>query len=403
MTAAKPWLSLIGIGEDGAAGLIPAARQKLQQASFVVGGPRHLELAGPLKAQTLAWPSPIEAALAPILARRGEHVCVLASGDPFFYGVGALLAAHLGADEIACIPAPSAFSLAAARLCWSLQDCALISLHGRDFERLIPALQPRARILCLSWDGATPHKIAALLCARGLGRSEMTVLEAMGGPREKIRRARADAFDLADIDPLNVVAVEIGAAGRENFLPISPGLDDRLYEHDGQLTKRIARAATLSALAPRRGELLWDVGAGSGSVAIEWARLDPANRAIAIEERPERAERIIRNARTLGAPQIKVLCASAPQAFEGLAEPQAIFIGGGSSDEATLARAFAALCPSGRLVVNAVTIEAQAALLAARRAHGGDLVTIAVAHAEPLGGFSGWRPAMPIVQWAVTK
>jgi precorrin-6Y C5,15-methyltransferase (decarboxylating) len=404
MTApAKPWLTLIGIGEDGADGLIPAAREALAQARLIVGGGRHLALAGPLAAKTLVWPSPIGDAVPAVLARRGEPVCVLASGDPFFYGVGTLLAAHVAPSEMICFPAPSAFSLAAARLHWSLQDATLISLHGRDFERIIPLVQPGARILCLAWDETTALRVAKLLCERDLGASTITVLEAMGGPRERIRAAPADAFDLDGVDPLNLVAIEVAREPRSGFLSIASGRDDALFEHDGQLTKRHIRAITLSSLAPRRGDLLIDVGAGSGSIAIEWLLLDSANRAIAIEHRPERAERILRNARKLGAPQIKVIVGVAPAAFVDLPQPQAIFIGGGASDTELVVAAFAALAPGGRLVVNAVTLEAEAALIAHYKARGGELTKIEIARADPLGGFHGWCPAMPITQWAVTK
>ncbi|VTZ51803.1 Precorrin-6Y C(5,15)-methyltransferase (decarboxylating) [Methylocella tundrae] len=399
----KPWLSLIGIGEDGVDGLTPAARELLAQASIVIGGARHLALAGPLGVETMIWPSPITQALPRILARRGEPVCVLASGDPFFYGVGALLSAHVAHDEMLCIPSPSAFSLAAARLHWSLQNCDLISLHGRDFERFIPAIQPGGKLLCLSWDETTPPRIAKLLCERGLGTSRITVMEAMGGERERIRSSLAEAFDIEEINPLNLVAVEIPLEPRSCFLPIGAGLDDGLFEHDGQLTKRNIRALTLSALTPRRGDLLWDIGAGCGSIAIEWLLLDPANRAIAIEARPDRAERIARNARHLGAPQIDIICGKAPGALSKLPPPQAIFVGGGSSDPAIFEAAFAALAPGGRLVVNAVTLEAQAELFRRFKTHGGDLTKIEIARADPLGGFHGWRPAMPITQWAVTK
>ncbi len=404
MTAAqRAWLSLIGIGEDGESGLIPAARERLAQASFVVGGARHLKLAGRLSARTLVWPSPIEAAIPQILARRGEAVCVLASGDPFFYGVGSLLAAHVVQDEMLCIPQPSAFSLAAARLRWSLQDCRLLSLHGRDFERIVPALQPGARLLCLSWDATTPPRIAALLNERGLGTSMITVLEAMGGPKERIRSGRAETFALEDIDPLNVVAIDLVSEPRASFIPIAPGLDDALFEHDGQITKRAIRAMTLSALAPRRGDLLWDVGAGSGSIAIEWLLLDSANRAIAIEARADRAERILRNAKRLGAPGIKIVCAKAPEAFDGLPQPQAIFIGGGASDKALLDAADGALAPGGRLVANAVTLEAEAELICRFKTRGGELTKIDLARADPLGGFHGWRPSMPVTQWIFVK
>jgi precorrin-6Y C5,15-methyltransferase (decarboxylating) len=399
----RPWLALIGIGEDGADGLIPAARNLLAQARFIVGGARHLALAGPSRAEAMVWPSPIDAAVPAILARRGEPVCVLASGDPFFYGVGTLLAGHVEGDEMTCIPAPSAFSLAAARLRWSLQDATLISLHGRDFERIVPALQPGARILCLAWDETTAPRIAKLLCERGLGRSVVTVLEAMGGPRERVRAAAADALGPADVNPLNLVAIEVATSPRTCFIPLGPGRDDDLFEHDGQLTKQPIRAITLSALGPRRGELLWDVGAGSGSIAIEWLLLDPANRAIAIERRPDRAERILRNARTLGAPRIEIAQGDAPAAFAGLPQPQAIFVGGGASDPKLLDAALAALAPGGRLVANAVTLEAEAELIARFRTKGGELTRIGIDRADPLGGFHGWRRAMPVTQWAVTK
>jgi len=402
-TCEKKWLSLIGIGEDGAEGLSPAARALLAQASFVVGGARHLKLAGKLEAETMAWPSPLAEALPKILAHRGEAVCVLASGDPFFYGVGALLSAHVSGEEMRCLPAPSAFSLAAARLRWSLQDCRLVSLHGRDFERIIPALQPAARILCLSWDEATPPRLALLLRERGFGDSPMTVMEAMGGPRERLRTSTAQDFSIEGIDPLNLVAIEINAGPHARILPIGGGLSDSFFETDGQLTKREVRAVTLSALAPRRGELLWDVGAGSGSIAIEWLLRHPANRAIAIEARADRAERILRNAKSLGVPQIEIVTGAAPAAFAALAQPQAIFVGGGANDKNLLDTAFAALSTGGRLVVNAVTLETEAELIARFKAQGGDLTKIDIARADPLGGFHGWRPAMPITQWAVTK
>jgi precorrin-6Y C5,15-methyltransferase (decarboxylating) len=404
MTAClKPWLFLIGIGEDGVGGLIPAARKLLAQARFVIGGARHLNLAGPLEADSIIWPSPLSDAIPRILARRGEPVCVLASGDPFFYGVGALLSAHVAADEMLCVPAPSAFSLAAARLRWSLQDCALISLHGRDLERIIPALQPGAKILCLSWDETTPPHIAKLLSEKRLGKSRITILEAMGGEKERIFSCAADAFDRTEINPLNLVAIDVAREPRSSFITIGAGLDDALFEHDGQLTKRNVRAITLSALEPRRGDLLWDVGAGSGSIAIEWLRLDPANRAVAIEARPERAGRIRRNARHFGVPQIEIRCGAAPAAFFGLPQPQAIFVGGGASDDDVLDSAFAALAPGGRLVVNAVTLEAEAKLIGRFKSLGGELAKIEIARADSLGGFLGWRPALPITQWAVTK
>jgi precorrin-6B C5,15-methyltransferase / cobalt-precorrin-6B C5,C15-methyltransferase len=405
MTVPPPekWLSLIGIGEDGREALSPAARKILAQAQLVVGGARHLALAGPLIAETMTWPSPLADAIPKILARRGSIVCVLASGDPFFYGVGTLLSAYVGPQEMQCFPAPSAFSLAAARLCWSLQDCCLMSLHGRAFERIIPALQPHAKILCLSWDETTPPRLAKLLCERGLGQSRIVVMEAMGSMRERMRASTAEVFNMEGIDPLNVVALEIAAAARSCALPVANGLADSWFETDGQLTKREARTVTLSSLAPRRGELLWDVGAGSGSIAIEWLLTDPANRAIAIEAREDRASLIRRNAGNLGVPHIEIMTGRAPEAFANLPQPQAIFIGGGASDASLLDAAYAILSPGGRFVANAVTLEAESELIRRFKAHGGELVRIEVARANPLGSFQAWRPALPVTQWSVTK
>ncbi|MGP0009752.1 MAG: precorrin-6y C5,15-methyltransferase (decarboxylating) subunit CbiE [Methylocella sp.] len=397
------WLSLIGIGEDGADALSPAARTLLAQAQLVVGGARHLALAGPLAAKTMTWPSPMAAAIPEILALRGSPVCVLASGDPFFYGAGSLLSAHVRPEEMQCLPAPSAFSLAAARLNWSLQECCLVSLHGREFERIIPALQPHAKILCLSWDETTPPRLAKLLCEKGLGPSRIIVMEAMGGPRERLYESTAQAFGVEGIDPLNLVAIEIAATAQSQILPVASGLADSWFETDGQLTKREVRAVALSSLAPRRGELLWDVGAGSGSVAIEWLLCHPANRAIAIESRADRASRITRNALSLGVPQLEIITGKAPEAFANLPQPQAIFVGGGGGDTKLLDSAYAALPSGGRLVVNAVTIETEAELISRFKALGGGLLRIEIAHADPLGSFHGWRPALPVTQWSVTK
>ncbi|KPL52623.1 hypothetical protein ABB55_10640 [Prosthecomicrobium hirschii] len=412
MSEAVParWLTLIGLGEDGLDGLAPTARRVLADAELVVGGARHLRLAGldsdrPSDSgpQRLVWPSPLVGAIPDILGWRGRRVVVLASGDPFHYGVGATLAAHVPADEMLCLPAPSAFALAAARLGWGQQDCTLLSLHGRSFERIVPTLQPGARILALSWDGTTPGRIAATLAARGLGDTRMTVLECLGGPRERIRTTTAAGFELDGIDPLNTVALEV-VAGRDAWiLPRAAGLPDEAFESDGQITKREIRAITLSALAPRRGELLWDVGAGSGSVGIEWMLADPNLATIAIEPRRDRAARIARNAAALGVPGLQIVDGAAPAALAGLPTPDAIFVGGGATAEGVIEACLAALKPGGRLVVNGVTLEAQARLGDERRRRGGDLIMLQVARAEPLGGFLGWRPAMPVVQWRMEK
>lgn len=397
------WLAIVGLGEDGIDGLPPAARALVMQAALVVGGERHLKLAGMLGAEKLAWPSPIEAALGAIEAWRGRPVCVLASGDPFFFGVGTMLMRRFSPSETVCLPAPSAFALAAARLGWSEQDCALLSLHGRPLEAIVPHLQPEARILALSWDGTTPAKLAVLLAARGMGRSRLTICEALGGPRERVRSCEAAGFALSDAAALNTIALEVAADRDARILPRAPGLPDDWFEHDGQITKRDTRAITLAALAPRRGELLWDVGAGSGSVAIEWMLADPANRAIAVESRADRSERIARNALALGTPSLAVVTGKAPHAFDNLPPPDAIFVGGGATAPGLIDRAVDTLRSGGRLVVNAVTLETQAAAVEWRASWGGDLMQIALAHAEPVGRFLSWRAARPIVQWRWTK
>jgi precorrin-6Y C5,15-methyltransferase (decarboxylating) len=400
-TGPAPWLSIVGIGEDGRAGLTPAAAAALDAARVVYGGRRHLVLVGPLDAETRPWPSPIHEAYRGILDRRGEPTCILATGDPFHFGIGAEIARLVPAAEICAFPQPSAFSLACARLGWPLAECGLITLHGRALARIIPHIQPGARLLVLSWDGSTPAALAGLLRERGFGASLLTVLEAMGGPRERIRAAPADAFDLGTVDPLNTVAIAVAGEGRS--LPLAPGLDDSLFENDGQLTKAEIRALTLAALHPHPGLHLWDVGAGAGSIAIEWMLRHPSLRATAIEARPDRAERIRRNAEALGTPDLAVVTGTAPKALAGLQAPDAVFIGGGVSEPGTLTAVLAALRPGGRCVANAVTLQGEAALLAAFAQQGGSLRRYSVDRASPVGGLHGWRPAMPVTQWAWTK
>jgi precorrin-6Y C5,15-methyltransferase (decarboxylating) len=403
VTGTERWLSIVGVGEDGLAGLSPAARKLIAQASLVVGGRRHLALAAEaVQGEALAWPSPPQAAFPAIRDRRGRPVVVLASGDPFFYGIGSLLAAEIPPEETLCLPAPSSFSLAAARLGWAIQDCALVTLHGRPLERIIPHLQKRARILVLSWDQRTPAQLAELLVRRGFAEARLTVCEAMGGPGERIRSKSAGAFDLDGIDPLNLVALELPDAIVGRTLPVSAGLPDDWFEHDGQLTKQDIRAITLAALAPRPGELLWDIGAGSGSVGIEWMLAARSNRAIAIERDAARAARIARNAASLGVPDLSIVEGTAPAALDGLPEPDAVFIGGGAAPE-TIDIAWRALPRDGRLVVNGVTVETQAELIQRYRTVGGGLKTIQIAHADPVGSYHGMRPAMPVTQWAAVK
>ena len=330
---------------------------------------------------------------------------MLASGDPFHYGVGDLLLRSIPAAETLCLPHASAFSLAAARLGWSLQDTALVSLHGRALDGIVRHLQPGARILALSWDDTTPAKLAALLHARGLGQSSLTVLEAMGGPRERLRTTTAEEFDFTDIAPLNTIALQVEASAGAIVLPLAPGLDDSLFEHDGQLSKRDVRAVTVSALAPRHGELLWDVGLGAGSIAIEWLLRHPSLKAVGIEADPERAARAARNAAVLGTPDLAIVQQRAPEGFAGLPSPDAIFIGGGLSNVALLDAAWSALKPGGRLVANAVSIQSEARLIERFQRHGGELVRLDVSKAGKAGtgNVFVWRAAAPIVQWRARK
>ncbi|CCD94010.1 Precorrin-6Y C(5,15)-methyltransferase [Bradyrhizobium sp. ORS 375] len=401
---ATRWLSIIGIGEDGVDGLSMHARDLVAQASLVIGGERHLALAAPLiKAERMAWPSPLHLAFEQIASRKGQPVVVLASGDPFNYGVGKQLMQRFPPAEMLCLPHASAFSLAAARLGWPLQDVAQVTLHGRALEGIVRHLAPGARILALAWDGSTAAKLAALLTARRMGRSRLTVLEAMGGPQERLRSIVADEFDLSDIHSLTTLALEIEAEPGAPVIPLTSGLADELFEHDGQLTKRDVRAATLSALAPMPGELLWDVGLGSGSVAIEWLLRHGSLRAIGIEARQERADRAMRNALALGAPELKVVVGRAPAVLADLERPDAIFIGGGISEAGVFEAAWARLKSGGRLVANVISLEGEARLIDLFGRHGGELVRIAVSRIEPVGRMHGWRQAMPVTQWRVSK
>jgi precorrin-6Y C5,15-methyltransferase (decarboxylating) len=398
------WLSIVGIGEDGVEGLSAVARGLVANAAIVFGGERHLFLAASLiRGEAEPWPSPFSRGIEKVLACRGRQVCVLASGDPFHYGVGSVLAGHVAPDETLVVPAPSAFSLAAARLGWALPDIALLSVHGRALDRIRPQLHPGARILALTSDSKGPEALARLLAGTGFGDSRLTVLEALGGARERIRTTTASRFDLGEVAELNIVAIAVAASPGARIIACTPGLAEALFEHDGQITKREIRAVTLAALAPLNSECLWDIGAGSGSVAIEWMLADPSLRAVAVEARADRAARILRNAAAFGVPGLEVVEGRAPEALAELATPDAIFIGGGASADGVLDAAIAALRPGGRLVVNAVTLETEAELLARHAALGGTLTRIEVSRAEPVGSKAGWRSAMPVTQWAWVK
>jgi precorrin-6Y C5,15-methyltransferase (decarboxylating) len=396
------WLTIIGIGEDGLAGLGAAARGAIEAAEILAGGERHLAMIPPGAAERLAWGRPFEAGLNALMARRGRRVVVLASGDPMLYGVGATLARSVPPGEMIVLPAPGAFSLAAARLGWPLQQVATLSLHGRPLDRLAWHLAPGARLLALTENGEAPGKIARWLTERGWGPSRLTVLERLGGAAEKLTEASAETLTETGFADLNTLAIECRPGPGARWWPRLAGLPDDAFRHDGQLTKRWVRAATLAALAPCGADTLWDVGAGCGSIAIEWLRALEHGSAVAIERDAARCALIEANAATLGVPDLRVVQGAAPAALAGLPAPDAVFIGGGV-DGALLDLCYAALTPGGRLVANAVTIEGETSLYAFRQQHGGELTRLAVARAEALGGHDAWRAAAPVTQLACRK
>ena len=398
---AEPWLHIIGIGEDGLDGLSPATRAVLEAAEIIIGGDRHHTLSASITAKRLSWPSPFNALIEQLESFRGRRVAVLATGDPLWFSVGARIGRAIDPSQIVYHPQLSAFQLAAARMGWSLPDVETLTVHGRPVEQMIAFIQPDQRLLVLTTGAQTPAQIAKFLSERGYGRSRMAVLAAMGGADE----ARFDgiAKSWAHVVPeFNTLAVECIADPDAALLPRIPGLDDALFQSDGTMTKQEVRAVTVAKLMPMRGALLWDIGCGCGSVAIEWMRAAHYARAIGIEPRADRRTMAAANALALGAPKLELIEGTAPDCLADLPAPDAIFIGGGMSDE-TFDAAWSALRPLGRLVANAVTLESEAQLLALHKTHGGLLAKIAVNRAEPVGRLTGWRPLMPVTQWSLVK
>ncbi|UWQ22312.1 precorrin-6y C5,15-methyltransferase (decarboxylating) subunit CbiE [Jannaschia sp. W003] len=396
-----PWLHIVGIGEDGMAGLAPAARAVVEAAEVIVGGDRHHVLSDAVEARRIAWPHPFDALIEKLESLRGQRVVVLATGDPLWFSVGARIGRAIPPSQIAYHPQLSAFQLAAARMGWSMADVETLTVHGRPVEQMIAFIQPSARLLILTTGAQTPAQIAKFLADRGFGASPMTVLANMGGDAERRFDATADGWS-HEVPAFNTLAVECVAAPDAALLPRVPGLDDALFRSDGTMTKREVRAATLAKLMPMRGALLWDIGTGSGSVAIEWMRAARSAHAIALEPRPDRRAMAAENALALGAPRLDLRDGEAPEALESLPSPDAVFIGGGLS-EAVADAALAALRPLGRLVANAVTLESEAILLSLHARHGGDLVRLSVERAEPVGRYRGWRPSMAVTQWSLVK
>lgn len=440
--ADAPWLTIVGIGEDAPDGLSRASRAALQAAEVIMGAPRHLALIPDNGARRIPWPVPFADGLPILDTLRGQAVAVLASGDPFWFGAGSVLAGRYAAREWRALPALSSFTLAAAELGWPLEQTTCLGLHAAPLSRLAAHLAPGARLIVLLRDGDALGALADLLCARGFGATSVTVLEALGGPRQRVTRFTAQAGvsgrcahplcaalhvcahgdgtrsgDRAGSEAGDRVGSEAAGDGSEAAraeggdaaeaaaagpaLHCASGQPDALFDSDGQLTKRPLRALTLSALAPRPGELLWDIGGGSGSIAIEWLLSAASTQAVSIEARCERARRIDANARRLGAARLQVVHGRAPQALAGLPEPQAVFIGGGLSD--ALLEAVLAMLPRGaRLVANAVTLDSEALLSRWQSARGGDLLRIELARCAPIGTRRGWHAAYPVVQWSVS-
>jgi precorrin-6B C5,15-methyltransferase / cobalt-precorrin-6B C5,C15-methyltransferase len=398
------WLSIVGIGEGGWAEVPVLGRSLVEAAELIVGGERHLAmLPSTIRAERRSWATPLSVTVEEIAGRRGRPVAVLATGDPMHFGIGVTLARAVPAAEMLILPTVSAFTLAAARLGWSIADCECLTLHGRPLGRIAGFLHPGARLLLLSHDGATPGLVASELARRGWGPSRVIVLEHMGGAAERLIEATAAKWTAARVADLNTVAIECQPGAGAAILPRLPGLPDDAFHHDGQLTKREIRAATLAALAPLPMQRLWDVGAGCGSIAIEWMRAARSARAIAIESDARRCELIRENAAALGTPELHILGGEAPQALDGLARPDAVFIGGGIAAPGLVEHCWAALPSGGRIVANVVTVEGESALARRRSELGGSLTRIAVSRAEPVGGLLGWRPLMAVTQWSAVK
>ena len=396
-----PWLHIVGIGEDGMSGLTPATRAVVEAAEVIVGGERHQNLADGLVAERVEWPSPFDALIDVLQAMRGRRVVVLASGDPLWFSVGARIGREIDPGEITYHPQVGAFQLAAARMGWSMADVETLTVHGRPVEQMIAFIQPDARLLILTTGAETPGQIAAFLAERGFGGSRMSVLAAMGGADEARFDGVAESWDHV-VPAFNTLAVECVAAGDAALLPRVPGLADELFQSDGTMTKQEVRAVTLARLMPMRGALLWDIGTGCGSVAVEWMRGARYARAIGIEPRADRRAMAAANALALGTPKLELIDGVAPNVLAGLEAPDAIFVGGGLSD-GVFEAAWAALKPLGRLVANAVTLEGEAALVALQKQHGGQLVKLSVERAEGLGAFRGWKPQRVVTQWSLIK
>ena len=398
-----PWLTIIGIGDDGIEGLSDTSRALVRHAQTIIAPDRVVNPSDYPGAEVRLWSEGFDKTLSLIRERRDTPVVLLATGDPMHYGIGATLARHFGVDEMLVVPSVSAFSLAAARLGWALQDTDCISLHGRPVSKLALSLAPGRHILAYTSNAGTVREAAELLAATGYGASRISVLEHMGGAEERrvdISVEQAKRYRGSDFNTLAIACIADGSHG---FLPTVPGLPDDAFRHDGQMTKREVRAASLAALGPYPGAVLWDVGAGCGSIAIEWMRAARGAKAFAVEDNETRRAMMAENATVLGVPELHIIEGRAPAALAGLAAPDAVFIGGGVSEPGVFEACFEALKPGRRLVANAVTVEGEARLIELAQAHDGRLSRIAVSRAEPVGRFLAFKPLMPVTMLEITK
>lgn len=400
---ADRWLTVVGIGDDGLTGLSVTAQEAIDNADVLVGGTRHLEMVPRDARMRIQWRSPLTETIETILLERDKKVTVLATGDPMWFGIGTTLLRQIDADEVLIIPGVSSFSLAASRLGWSIESVECLTLHGRPIDRMRPHIVPGNRLLILSANSSTPSEIAQCLINAGFGESSVAVLSHLAGPQEAIEHGTAGTVIDSKFPALNLVAVDCKPSPTANCHSSTPGLPDDAFQHDGQITKREVRAVTLAALGPLPGELMWDVGAGCGSVAIEWMRSSRRMRAVAIEKDEDRVSLIRENARLLGTPDIECIHGKAPDALPELARPNAIFIGGGVSEMGILEKCIEHLVPDGRLVANAVSLEGESVLISAQKMWGGELVRIAIDRMDMLGEFRGWDPLRPVVQLRIKK
>ncbi len=424
----EKWLRVIGIGEDGWKDLGADAKLLLYESKVVLGGERHLKmLPDDWKVKRISWTSPMRESVEKILSFRPcrsknikstntgnkekdrVSVAVLASGDPLCYGIATKLLRHLHIDEVCIKPALSTFSLICSRVGWSLPDIETLTLHGRPLEMLHPFVQPGAKLGVLSKDSTTPQKTARLLTKRGFGKSNITVLEHLGGSKEKKFSGRADSWEHNSLVDLNAMAIECIPLRSAEVIPRIPGLADEQFVHDGQLTKCEIRAVVLSKLMPVVDQVLWDIGAGCGSVAIEWMRSHPRCMAVAIEKSKTRLKMIEKNAINLGVPLLKIISGELPDVLDNLTLPDAIFIGGGLSNfkkadsSPLLDLCWKLLKPGGRLVAHAVTFESEQQLLSWYKKKGGDLTRLSISRADSIGKFNGWKPLRPVTQYSISK